>query len=86
MNRALRIISLAPRGNIDLDPIYEILEILKLDDVYHLELAKFTFKEKNGSLPPNLAKYFENRVVENNYRTRYRPENEEQIIHNTNIG
>ena len=86
MNRAMRIISLAPRGNIDLDPIYEILEILKLDDVYCLELAKFTFKEKNCSLPPNLAKFFEIRVVENNYRARSRPTNNEQIIHNTSIG
>ena len=73
MNRAIRIIAMAPRGNIDLNPLYEILEILKLEDIYHLELAKFVFKEKSSSLPPNLAKYFQTRVVENDHRTRSRP-------------
>ena len=86
MNRAIRIIAMAPRGNIDLNPLYEILEILKLEDIYHLELAKFVFKEKSSSLPPNLAKYFEIRVVENDHRTRSRPSVSERIIHNTNIG
>ena len=34
INRAIRIMSFAPFGRIDLDPLYEILEILKFEHVY----------------------------------------------------
>jgi len=40
VNRALRIMSFAPFGQINLNPLYEILEILKVDDIYRLEIAK----------------------------------------------
>ena len=78
--------SFAPVGNFDLDPLFEILEILKLEDIYNLELAKFTYKDKNNLLPINLAKYFEIRQIQNNVRTRSRPNDSVQIVHNSTIG
>ena len=35
-----------PLGRIDVDPLFEILEILNIEDVYALEIAKFIYKQK----------------------------------------
>ena len=50
----------APYGNIDLNPIYEFLQILNLDQMITFEMGKFQFKKKHSLLPPNsLGNYFE---------------------------
>ena len=51
--------SFAPFGNFSVDPLFEILEILNVDQIYMLEVAKFTFRDKFNLLPTNLAKFFE---------------------------
>ena len=61
VNRAIRIMCSAPLGRIDVDPLFEILSILKNDDLYALEVAKFMFKSKNNLLPVNIANYFQTR-------------------------
>ena len=59
MNRAIRIMCFAPFGSIDLAPLYEILEILKVSQIYLLEVGKFVFKDKNNLLPVSIAKHLE---------------------------
>ena len=60
VNRAIRLMSFAPFGLTRLNPLYEILEILKVDDIYTLEVAKFAYKQNSGLLPIEIAHYFEN--------------------------
>ena len=59
MNRAIRIMCFAPLGRIDVQPLYESLEILNIENVYKLELGKFMYKKKNNLLPVSIANYFE---------------------------
>ncbi len=47
LNRSVRIISFAPFGQIDLEPIYKDLYILDVNDTFILETSKFMFKRKN---------------------------------------
>ena len=86
INRAIRIMAFVPNSSIDLNPLFEILEILKLDDIYNLELAKFTFKDAKKILPITIAKYFETREVRSSQRTRNRTSSTTHILHNTAIG
>ena len=62
-NRAIRIMCYAPFGKIDLEPLYSIHEILKVSQIYLLEVGKFVFKEKNNLLPACIAKYFDVRDI-----------------------
>ena len=60
IHKVLRIMTFAPYGNIDLNPIYEFLQILNLDQMITFEMGKFQFKMKHSLLPPNsLGNYFE---------------------------
>ena len=73
MNRAIRIMCFAPFGSIDLAPLYEILEILKVSQIYLLEVGKFVFKDKNNLLPVSIAKHFEVRnTPQHGYNLRRR--------------
>ena len=58
MNRALRIMSFAPFGRVDLEPIYQDLNILNVRQTFILESSKFMFKLKKGLLPTEIANYF----------------------------
>ncbi len=49
----------APFGNIDLNPIYEHLKILNLDQIFSLEIGKFLYKLQNNLLPTSIGNYFE---------------------------
>ena len=50
----------APYGNIDLNPIFEFLQILNLDQIYSLEFGKFLYRSLNSIIPPSsLGNYFE---------------------------
>ena len=89
MDRAIRIICSAPLGrNVDVDPFFEILDILKFDDLYTLEVCKFMFKLKNDLLPVRMVSHFEFRPVpERRYNLRVRPNNPgPEIIHRTACG
>ena len=46
INKAIRIISFCPVGNINLSQIYKELNLLNFENVLDLEYAKFVFKEK----------------------------------------
>ncbi len=61
INRALRIMTFAPFGRIDLKPLYSDLHILDVKNTCFLETSKFMFKRKNQLLPIRFANHFENR-------------------------
>ena len=74
-NRAVRIITFAPFGNIDVDSIYKYLNIPKLNDIFELETGKFIYKFQNGLLPTkDIANHFElrNANVVHSYNLRDR--------------
>ena len=58
MNRAIRIMTNAPFGNIDLNPAYTQLGILKVSKIHSLEAAKFHFKSVNNLLPIKIGNFF----------------------------
>ena len=58
LNKAIRIITFAPYGNLDLTPAYQQLKLLTVEKTYKLELAKFTYKAKNHLLPINIGNQF----------------------------
>ena len=62
VNRAVRIMTFAPFGRNDLNPIYDCLKILDLDKVSYLETSKFMYKLKNDLLPTIIGCYFESNV------------------------
>ena len=75
INRALRIMSFAPFGRVDLEQIYEELNILNVRQTFSLESSKFMFKSKKGLLPTEIANYFSEsqpagRISSYNLRTR----------------
>ena len=88
VNRAIRIMCFAPFGKIDLAPLFEILEILKINQIYLLETGKFVFKEKNNLLPVRIANYFEIRQTPvHGYNLRQRNEiRGPDLIHRTLLG
>ena len=60
INRALRIMTFAPFGHIDLKPLYKDLNILDVEGTFYLETSKFMYKRKNDLLPVTFANHFEN--------------------------
>ena len=58
MNRAIRIMTNVPFGNIDLNPAYTQLGILKVSKIHSLETAKFHFKSVNNLLPVKIGNFF----------------------------
>ena len=48
-----------PFGRIDLAPIYSILKILDVEQVFYLETCKFMYKLKTDLLPINIGSYFD---------------------------
>ena len=71
INRAVRIISFAPFGNLNMIPIFQHLNFLDVNQTFQLETAKFIFKEVNGLLPiSNIANYFDREPPQSNRPVR----------------
>ena len=87
-HRAARIMTFAPFGQIDLNPILRYLEILDVADVFHLETAKLLFKMKNEMIPVTLGHYFElrNANVTHSHNLRPRTNRVETIDTRLQIG
>ena len=63
----------APLGRIDVTPLFDIMEILNINQTYNLEVAKFMFKETNHLLPVTIANHFSVRTnPEHRYNLRPR--------------
>ena len=70
-NRIIRIMTFAPFGRVDLDPVYRDLKILGLPEIHFLEKAKFMHKYHYGKLPVLFNDYFEtNTLVTHSYNLR----------------
>ena len=77
VNKAIRIMTFAPFGSIDLSPVYKQLKLLELPKICQLEIGKFTYKSENDSLPTRIGYYFEidNSSKQHNYGLRNRNAN-----------
>ena len=71
-NRAIRIMTYAPFGNVDLKSVYQELKILEVPRICLLETGKFEFKSKNNLLPISIGNYFENQEIHHTYGLRSR--------------
>ena len=70
-NRIIRIMTFAPFGRVDLEPVYLDLKILGLPELHFLEKAKFMHKYHNRKLPSLFNNYFEtNQTVSHSYNLR----------------
>ena len=58
LNKALRIITFAPFGRVDVEPLYKELFILDVGDTFILETCKFMYRFKKNLLPTDIAIYF----------------------------
>ena len=85
VNKAVRIMSFAPLGNINLSQIYNDFNLLRLTNIHSLELGKFAYKEKMGLLPTQIGNYFaiSSNYTDHAYETRVSSSNVSQnkIIH-----
>ena len=72
VNKAVRIMSFAPFGNINLAQIYQNLNLLQLSNVHSLEVGKYAYKEKYGFLPTEIGNFFptSSNFTNHNYGTR----------------
>ena len=73
MNKAIRIMTNAPFGNIDLYPAYKQLGILQVSKIHSLEVGKFHFKSVNNLLPVQIGNFFHtsaNQEIHHSYGLR----------------
>ena len=72
VNKAIRIMSFAPLGNLNMSQVYQDLNLLNLFNVHRLEIGKFIYKEKLGYLPTEIGNYFptSSNFTTHNYGTR----------------
>ena len=73
INKAVRIMTFAPYGPLDIKPIYKELEFLDIHQTFLLEMGKFMYKKKKNLLPVNIANHFElESAVQHRYNLRNR--------------
>ena len=77
VNRAVRIMTFAPFGRVDLHPIYECLKILDVEKVKYLETSKYLYKLKKNILPTKIGQYFE--IINNHSNHRYSLRNRSRL-------
>ena len=58
VNKALRIMTFAPFGNLDLTPMYDFLKVLNIQQIFLLECGKFQYKFHSNLLPITISGYF----------------------------
>ena len=67
--KAIRVITHS-KYNEHTPPLFKRMNILKLDDMHEIELAKFTFKHREKSLPSPLLNIFSENTLVHSYNTR----------------
>ena len=71
-NHILRLMSFKKiKDKVDLNKLYASFNILKLEDIYNLELAKFVYLYHYNALPEIFKNYFKHASEYHNYSTRY---------------
>ena len=78
--------SFAPFGCTNLNPLYEVLEILKVEDIYTLKVEKFAYKQNKYMPPIEIANYFGNHFIENNVRRSSRLNTNSRIVPTSSSG
>ena len=48
----------SPFGRIDIEPLYDCLQILNIKSIFSLETGKFLYKEKRNLMPVKIGDYF----------------------------
>ena len=69
-NRVVKVMRFIPFGSYDMKPVYEEMDILKIDNIYKLEVGKFMYKFDNDLLPDNFNEYFQYVRNVHTYSTR----------------
>jgi len=69
-NNILRIMTFT-KYRCHLTPLYKNLKILKMNDIYQFELAKFMHKFHHGKLPEIYKEYFQETSSVHSYQTRF---------------
>ncbi len=59
VHKVLRIMTFAPFGNIDLQPIYNYLKVMNVKNTFLFETGKFLYKHNNDATFPTIGGYFE---------------------------
>ena len=59
VNKILRIMTFAPYGNINLQPIYDYLKVLNIYKIFQMESGKFLYKFYNNEIIPTIGGFFE---------------------------
>ena len=80
LNKALRIMTFAPFGHIDIEPLYKELYIPDVGDTFILETSKFMFKLKKHLLPTNIANYFAQPQITTRNSYNLRPRAQRKVI------
>ena len=72
LNRAVRIITFAPFGRVDVSSIFKELGLLDVKSTFLLEKCKYLYKQKYDLLPITLAQHFDqgSEVVSHSYNLR----------------
>ena len=87
LNKAIRIITFAPYGPLDMKPIYKELEILNLQQIFCFERGKLMFKSKKNIIPVNIANHFDPIQSPNHsYNLRRRQNYSSHFVFNTVTG
>ena len=78
VNKALRIMTFAPFGNIDLQPMYDFLKVMNIEQLFKFESGKFQYKLHFNLLPTSIGGYFlaDPFVNRHNYGLRSRTSNQ----------
>ena len=61
------------RRMVNVENFYKMLDILKVEDIHFLEVAKFTYKYANQTLPLTFSEYFSQ--IPHNHDTRIKANN-----------
>ena len=69
-NRILRCINMVGKRQIHVTDLYALSNVLKIHDIYILEICKFMFRFKYDLLPNVFSKYFSKHNSIHNYNTR----------------
>ena len=86
INKAVRIITFAPFGSLNLEPAYKHLKLLPLNKVFQMEVAKLAYKSHSGLLPVSITNYFQLSSANPNHQYSVRNRRPIRLITNSRIG
>ena len=86
-NKAIRIMTFAPFGAVDLKPVYKQLQILEVSKICLLETGKFEFKHQKELLPTQICNHFAPQEIFHSHALRSRSRNDPpRFFSQTKIG